>query len=92
MEKAPAPGSPPDETSSDDLLRLADRLIDLSRRERERISSSMATPSDDWLEATARLAEIARQASEKADSEAAGLTVEEDIPGELATLVPREAG
>ena len=92
MEKPPAQGSPTDETTSDDLLRLADRLIDLSRRERERIAASMANPSDDWLEATARFAEIARQASEKADSEAAGLTVEEDVPGELTTLVLRESG
>ena len=92
MEKAPAQGSPPDETSSDDLLRLADRLIDLSRRERERISSSMATPSDDWLEATARLAGIACQADETAESEAACLTMDEESPGELTTLAPRESG
>jgi len=92
MEKPPAQGSPTDETTSDDLLRLADRLIDLSRRERERIAASMANPSDEWLAATARLAEIARQASETAESEAARPMLEEELSGELATLVPRESG
>jgi hypothetical protein len=92
MEKAPAPGSPPDETSSDDLLRLADRLIDLSRRERERIASSMPTPSDEWLEATARLAEVARQTPPTPDTIVGELALEEALAGEMTPVATKEAG
>jgi hypothetical protein len=86
MEKPAASTSLPGEPG-DDLLRRADRLIDLSRRERERISASMADPSEEWKDASARLAEAARRASMAATKSAesdAGAGDSEAVPEEMA--------
>jgi uncharacterized protein YigA (DUF484 family) len=55
MEK-PHTRSPPGDV---DFLKLAERALEVSRRERQRIEASMPKLSQEWAEANARLTELA---------------------------------
>jgi hypothetical protein len=54
MER-PTTRSPPDEV---DILKLAERALEASRRERQRIEAAMPELSQEWAQANARLTEL----------------------------------
>jgi len=54
MEKR-TPRSPPDDV---DFLKLAERALEISRRERQRIEASMPKLSNEWAQVNDRLNEL----------------------------------
>jgi predicted nuclease with TOPRIM domain len=56
MEEKPHTRSPPGDV---DFLKLAERALEVSRRERQRIEASMPKLSQEWSQVNARLTELA---------------------------------
>ena len=84
MER-PTIRSPPDEV---DILKLAERALEASRRERQRIEASMPKLSQEWAQVNARLIEHTH-ATENATEHAPEIASQPDEPLD-SSVVPED--